>query len=83
MKVRCGYLIARSSYVPKWIGVLLCIDGLYWTFSGFRPYALPSVPPGIFFYFTFTELIFMLWLVFWGSRIREPVTSRPIPVSKT
>lgn len=67
-----GYLIARSTYVPKILGVLLIIDGVYWVLNGLQPYAFPKTPLGALFYFTFVELLLMLWLLFWGSRVREP-----------
>lgn len=71
-----GYLIARSTYVPKILGVLLVIDGVYWVANGLRPYAFPSAPLGALFYFTFVELLLMLWLVFWGSRMPELTTAK-------
>lgn len=68
-----GYLIVRSSYVPKILGALLILDGFYWIANAIRPYAFPTAPVGALFYFTFVELLFMIWLLFWGSRVREPV----------
>jgi Domain of unknown function (DUF4386) len=69
-----GYLIARSTYIPRVLGVLLALDGTYWVASGLRPYLFANVSLGALFYFTFVELAFMLWLLFWGSRI--PATGR-------
>ncbi|MBV9439225.1 MAG: DUF4386 domain-containing protein, partial [Candidatus Eremiobacteraeota bacterium] len=66
-----GYLIARSTYVPKALGVLLTLDGCYWIANGLRPYAFPSTSLGPLFVVTFVELIFMVWLLVWGSRIPE------------
>ncbi len=66
-----GYLIARSTYAPKILGVLLVLDGAYWVTDGLRPYAFPGASLGLLFYFTFVELAFMIWLLFGGSRLSE------------
>lgn len=71
-----GYLIARSTYVPKILGVLLIVDGFYWIANGLQPYTFPTAPLGALFYFTFAELLLMVWLLFWGSRMPDAATAK-------
>ncbi len=67
-----GYLIFRSGYIPKAIGILLAIDGLGWIVTGLQPYLYPNVNVDILFVTFFGELIFMLWLLIFGWRLKEP-----------
>jgi hypothetical protein len=68
-----GWLIFRSGYIPKWIGILLVLDGLYWVIDRLSPYLYPNVHLGFLFVLTFAELILPLWLLIMGWRIKEPV----------
>lgn len=70
--VLLGYLIYRSAYIPKIIGILLVIDGLGWVIDSLRPYFYPNPPLRFLFVTFFGELIFMLWLSIRGWKIREP-----------
>lgn len=73
--VLVGYLIARSSYIPKILGIALVLDGLAWIATELQPYLYPGVNvDGLFFVF-FIELVFMLWLLIFGWRIREAPAS--------
>jgi hypothetical protein len=70
--VLLGWLIFRSRYIPKVLGVLLVIDGAGWVISSLRPYLYPNVHLGFFVTFSFVELLFPLWLVIRGWKIQEP-----------
>lgn len=65
-----GYLIYRSGYIPKLIGILLVIDGLGWMINDLGPYLYPSANLDFLFITFFGELIFMLWLLIMGWRIK-------------
>lgn len=67
-----GYLIYRSGYIPKIIGILLVIDGLGWLIDRLRPYLYPNAHLGFISITFFGELIFMLWLLIRGWKIQEP-----------
>lgn len=67
-----GGLILRSTYAPKWLGALLIVDGAAWWVNDLRPYFYPGANLDFLFPIFFVELIFMLWLLIWGSRIPEP-----------
>jgi hypothetical protein len=70
--VLLGWLIYRSAYIPKIIGILLVINGLGWCVDSLRPYLYPTAKLGFVFATFFGELIFMLWLLIRGWQIREP-----------
>jgi len=67
-----GYLIYRSGYIPRIIGILLAINGLGWLIDSLRPYLYPNAHLGFIFITFFGELIFMLWLLVRGWKIQEP-----------
>jgi len=70
--VLLGYLIYRSGYIPRIIGILLVIDGLGWVIDSLQPYLYPNAHLGFLFITFFGELVFMLWLLIRGWKIREP-----------
>lgn len=70
-----GYLLYRSGYtgiVSKVVGVLVAIAGVGWILSELRPYLYPNGNIGWIFFTSFGELIFMLWLLIAGWRLKEP-----------
>lgn len=70
--VLTGWLMARSSYLPRWLGWLLFVDGWAWVVDSLSIYLFPDVNLN-FLKATFAaELVFMVWLLGWGWRIQEP-----------
>jgi Domain of unknown function (DUF4386) len=67
-----GWLIARSSYLPRWLGWLLFADGWAWVVDNLSVYLFPNASLGFLKVFFLAELIFMVWLLGWGWRIPEP-----------
>jgi len=67
-----GYLIYRSGYIPRILGILLAIDGLGWVIDSLQPYLYPNASLGFIFITFFGELAFMLWLLIRGWKIKEP-----------
>ena len=67
-----GWLIARSSYLPRWLGWLLFIDGWAWVVDSVSIYLFPDANLQFLKAMFAAELIFMVWLLGWGWRIREP-----------
>jgi len=67
-----GYLIYRSGYIPKWLGILLVIDGLGWVIDSLQPYLYPNVALKFLVVAFFGEIFLMLWLLIRGWKIREP-----------
>jgi hypothetical protein len=73
--VLLGCLIFRSNYVPRILGILLAIDGVGWMVSSLRPYLFPNAPLGYISITYFGELVFMLWLLIRGWKLKEPAQS--------
>ena len=66
-----GYLVLRSKYIPRILGILLIIAGLGYLLTTLKPYLFPSINLDFAEYTFYGELIFMLWLLIKGSRIKE------------
>ena len=69
--VLTGWLIARSSYLPRWLGWLLFVDGFAWILDSLSIYLYPEANLGFLQIVFAAELIFMVWLLGWGWRIRQ------------
>ena len=65
-----GWLIARSSYLPRWLGWLLFVDGWAWVVDSVSIYVSPAANLQFLKVIFAAELIFMIWLLGWGSRIK-------------
>lgn len=57
-------------------GILLVVDGLAWVIDSLQPYLYPNANLDFLSVLVFGELIFMLWLLIAGWRIKEP-TAQP------
>ena len=64
-----GYLVFKSDYIPKFLGVLLMIAGLGYTVDSFLIYILPTYEATISMVTFIGELLFMFWLLFKGGKI--------------
>ena len=67
-----GYLVYRSNYIPRILGILLAIAGLGWLIYELNPYLYPDADLGFIMITFFGEPIFMLWLLVRGWKIQEP-----------
>ena len=70
-----GYLVLRSHYIPRILGLLLVISGLGYLVTTLGPYVLPGVDLHIANYTFYGELIFMLWLLIRGWKIHDVNTA--------
>jgi Domain of unknown function (DUF4386) len=64
-----GYLAYRSGYVPRLLGVLLCIAGFGYTFDSFIAVFSPSALIEITTFTFIGEFLLALWLVIRGRRL--------------
>jgi hypothetical protein len=67
-----GWLITRSTYLPRWLGWLLFLDGWAWVVDSLSIYLFPKANLDLLHVLFASELIFMIWLLGWGWRISEP-----------
>ncbi len=70
-----GCLIYRSHYLPKWLGILLVIDGLGWITDSLQPYLYPNINLKFIFLTYFGEVFLLLWLLIRGWKIPEQATA--------
>lgn len=67
-----GYLVYRSGYIPRILGILLAIAGLGHLVYCLSPYLYPNADLRFLMITFFGDMIFMLWLLVRGWRIQEP-----------
>jgi hypothetical protein len=70
--VLLGYLVLRSHYIPRILGVLLLIGGLGYLITTLGPFLFPNINLHVARFTFYGELIFMLWLLVRGWKIQEP-----------
>ena len=66
-----GYLVFKSGYIPKILGVLLIIAGLGYLIDSYAIFLLPNYEATIGYVTFVGEVLFMLWLLFKGAKIPE------------
>jgi hypothetical protein len=64
-----GYMVIRSTYIPKILGILLIITGTGYLLNSIRPYFFPSISIDFALFTFFGELVFMLWLLIKGRKL--------------
>jgi Domain of unknown function (DUF4386) len=80
-----AYLIVRSTFFPRFIGVLLAIEGLGYLINSFALFLAPALQARIFPYFVPTaiaEVALALWLLVMGvneQRWKEQARAAGIP----
>src|SRR6516162_9223052 len=63
------YLIFRSTFLPRILGVLLAISGLYYQINNFAEFLYPAIAARVepyVFVIGMAELLLALWLVVMG-----------------
>jgi hypothetical protein len=71
-----GYLVYRSGYIPRIVGVLLAISGAGYLIYYSSPYLLPNAELGFIMITFAAEPIFMIWLLVRGWKIRVSTASK-------
>jgi Domain of unknown function (DUF4386) len=64
-----GYLIFRSTYIPRLIGILLILDGAGWIIFTLKPVLFPNINLDFIGITFFGELVLLFWLLIRGRRI--------------
>ena len=68
--IMLGILSYKASYVPKIIGILLLVAGLGYLINTVRTFFFPAVQMDYLMITYFGELVFMLWLLIKGWRVK-------------
>jgi hypothetical protein len=66
-----GFLVLKARYVPNIIGWLLIIAGLGYVIGHLKVFLFPELNTSFSMYTAMGELVFMLWLLIKGSRLKE------------
>ena len=62
----------RTKALPKWLGIVLLIEGAGWVVMQSAPYLRPGTDLGFLMVTGIGELGLFIWLAGWGTRLREP-----------
>jgi len=66
-----GWLVIKSTYIPTLLGILLIITGAGYSLTTLKPFLFPNVNIDFAAFTFYGELIFMIWLLIKGRRIKE------------
>lgn len=66
-----GYLVFKSNYIPKVIGILLMIGGVGYLVDVFVAFLLPDVSMTVSQFTFIGELLLPLWLVIMGVNVEQ------------
>jgi len=66
-----GYLVFKSGFLPKILGVLLIIGCFGYVIQSFATFLLPNLKVNIIFFTSWGELLFPLWLVIKGINLEQ------------
>ena len=66
-----GILMYKAPYIPKIMGVLIMLAGAAWIINSLQPYFFKNYDLSWILFFGIGELVFGIWLLFKGSRIKE------------
>ena len=67
--VLLGWLFWRSTYLPRWLGIVLALDGLGWILMITGRYV--GVNLEFLFVTSLGELVVGVWLIGWGTRLPD------------
>lgn len=65
-----GYLVLKADYVPKIYGILLLLAGLGYLLDNLRVFFLPELNTSYLMITFFGELVFMVWLLVRGVKVK-------------
>jgi hypothetical protein len=66
-----GYLVFKSGYIPRILGVLLIIGGFGYLIENFVIFLLPSFDVDIAIFTFWGEVLFPLWLLIKGVNVEQ------------
>ena len=72
--ISLGYLIFKSSFMPKFIGVLLAIEGVCYLVNSFTDFLVPQLSAVVFSFLALSaiaEVVLSLWLLMKGIDLQK------------
>lgn len=69
-----GWLVFKSGFLPRWLGVLLLIGGLGYLFDFFMSVLFPSAGVTVTTFTFIGELLLPLWLLIKGAKGQQATT---------
>src|SRR5215467_6644995 len=66
-----GYLVFKSGFLPKVLGVLLLINGFGYLIDSFAALLFPNLNVNIVLFTGWVEVVFALWLVIKGVNVEQ------------
>jgi hypothetical protein len=66
-----GYLVFKSGFLPKMLGVLLLINGLGYLIDSFAAFLFPNLNVNIVLFTGWVEVVFALWLAVKGVNVEQ------------
>ncbi len=66
-----GFLVLKARYVPNIMGWLLIIAGIGYVIGHLKVFLFPELNTSFSMFTAMGELVFMLWLLIKGSRLKE------------
>ncbi|WP_405206572.1 DUF4386 domain-containing protein [Aquimarina sp. LLG6339-5] len=69
--IMLGFLVLKASYIHKAMGWLLIIAGIGYVIGHLKVFLYPNLNTSFSMFTALGELVFMLWLLIKGSRIKE------------
>jgi hypothetical protein len=66
-----GWILFKSGVIPKWLGILVLVGGISYLVDYISKILFVGFYPNISLIFGWGELIFMVWLLFWGGKERK------------
>lgn len=66
-----GYLVFKSGFLPRILGVLLMIDCVGYVMQSFATFLFPNLEVNIALFAGWGELLFLLWLLIRGVNVEQ------------
>jgi uncharacterized protein (DUF486 family) len=66
-----GYLVYKSGFIPKILGIFLIIGCFGYLFDSFAAFLLPGLKVNVIFFTAWGELLILLWLLIKGVDVEQ------------
>jgi hypothetical protein len=66
-----GVLALMSTYIPRLLGIMVILAGVSWILTSIQPYFFKGYKLSWVMIFGLGELVFGVWLLIWGRKVKE------------